>query len=90
MAIAASHADLANQSRGRPLTESEQALAVALERIFATGEHDFEGVARALQEQGVRRPSGATDSWTAATLEDELKTINASLDAAYAEHGFGA
>lgn len=89
MAAAVSHAELAHQSRGRQLTDLEQNLAIALERIFATGEHDFDGVARELQEQGVPRPSGAGDPWTAASLETELQTINASLDAAYAEHGFG-
>jgi len=86
---AARHEDLAHQSRGRPLTEPERGLAAALERIFATGEHDFDKVAEALQRDGVPRPSGAAGAWTAAVLEDELKTINASLDAAYAEHGFG-
>ena len=39
---------------------------------------------------GVKRPSGAPGPWTAAVLEQELATINASLDAAYAENGIGA
>lgn len=86
---AAHHDDLVHQSRGRPLTELEQGLATALERIFATGQHDFDEVAQALQRDGVPRPSGASGGWTTAVLEDELKSINASLDAAYAEHGFG-
>ena len=84
------HARLAHQSRGRPLTEAENALAAALEKVFRTGEQNFEEVARVLERDGVKRPSGATGPWTAAVLEQELANINASLDAAYAEHGIGA
>ena len=47
-------------------------------------------VARALERDGVKRPSGEQGPWTAAVLEAELARINASLDAAYAEHGIGA
>lgn len=75
---------LARQSLQRPLTEDEQTLARALEKIFAAGEHDFSVVVRRLQEAGVRRPSGAAGAWTVAVLEAELAAINASLDAAYA------
>ncbi len=82
------HARLKNQSRGRVLTV--EALADALEAIFRTGEQDFEEVARALERARVKRPSGITEPWTAAVLEQELASINASLDAAYAEHGIGA
>src|SRR6202048_2501537 len=84
------HARLKNQSRGRVLTAEEEALADALEAIFRTGEQDFEEVARALERARVKRPSGITEPWTAAVLEQELASINASLDAAYAEHGIGA
>jgi hypothetical protein len=84
------HARLRHQSLGRPLTELERALADALEKVFRTGEQDFEAVARALARDGVRRPSGASGAWTAAVLEQELAAINASLDKAYAEHGIGA
>jgi hypothetical protein len=84
------HARLENQSRGRVLTVEEEALADALEAIFRTGEQDFEEVARALERARVKRPSGITAPWTAAALEQELASINASLDAAYAEHGIGA
>jgi hypothetical protein len=83
-------ARLAHQSLGRPLTPAEQALAAALERIFATGTHEFDAVARALEADGVARPSGEAGAWTAAVLERELAGINAGLDAAYAEHGIGA
>jgi hypothetical protein len=84
------HARLKHQSRGRPLTAEEEALADALEAIFRTGEQDFDQVARALERDQVKRPSGSKEPWTAAVLEAELATINASLDAAYAEHGIGA
>ena len=84
------HARLRHQSLGRPLTNEETALAQALEKIFRTGEQDFEEVARALQRDGVKRPSGANEPWTAAVLEQELVRINSSLDAAYAENGIGA
>jgi hypothetical protein len=84
------HSRLMHQSLGRPLTTEERALADALEAVFRTGEQDFENVARALTRDGVKRPSGAAGPWTAAVLEQELATINASLDAAYAENGIGA
>ena len=84
------HERLRRQSLGRPLTAEEEALAQAMETVFRTGEQDFEEVARALERDGVKRPSGATGPWTAAVLEQELVRINASLDAAYAENGIGA
>ncbi len=84
------HARLRHQSLGRPLTGEETALAQALEKVFRTGQQDFEEVARALERDGVKRPSGSTGPWTAAVLEQELVRINSSLDAAYAENGIGA
>lgn len=84
------HTRLMHQSLGRPLTAEERALADALETVFRTGEQDFEEVARALDRNGIKRPSGTSGPWTAAVLEQELARINASLDAAYAEHGIGA
>ena len=43
-----------------------------------------------LTERGFAAPvSGRTD-WTADLVHDELVAINAALDAAYAEHGYGA
>ena len=84
------HARLEHQSLGRALSAEEEALADALEAIFRTGVQEFEEVARALERERVKRPSGGTGPWTAAVLEQELASINASLDAAYAEHGIGA
>ena len=80
-------ADPGRQSLARPLTEAEQVLAHALETIFGTGEHDFAQVSAKLDAAGVKRPSGTDAAWTAALLEEELKRINASLDAAYANGG---
>ncbi len=84
------HSRLMHQSLGRPLTPQERALADALEAAFRTGAQDFEAVVVALAQGGVKRPSGKSGAWTAAVLEQELATINASLDAAYAENGIGA
>ncbi len=84
------HERLRRQSLGRPLTAEEEALAQAMEKVFRAGEQDFEALARALQRDGVKRPSGSAGPWTAAVLEQELVKINASLDAAYAENGIGA
>lgn len=77
------HARLARQSLRRPFTPAETALAAALEQIFASGQHDFSAVARALTDRGVKRPSGETGAWTPESLEQELKRINADLDKAY-------
>jgi hypothetical protein len=82
-----SGADPARQSLARPLTPAEQALAEALEGIFSAGQHDFEMVVVQLNSHGVARPSGQGGDWTVAVLEDELKTINAALDAAYEAGG---
>jgi hypothetical protein len=84
------HSRLKHQSLGRPLAPEERALADALEAIFRTGTQDFEEVARALERDRVKRPSGAVGAWTAAVLEEELARINASLDQAYAQNGIGA
>ena len=81
---------LQHQSLGRPLTDDEQAFALALETAFRSGLHDFNDVARALEQDGVKRPSGGVGPWTIDVLEQELKAINSSLDAAYAANGIGA
>lgn len=81
---------LAHQSCGRPLTEDEVALADAMMTIMSTGAQDFAAVAEALRQRGIRAPvSGRTD-WNLDLLQSELVALNADLDAAYAEHGYGA
>lgn len=81
---------LKTQSKGRPITSEEAALADALEQIYRTGCHDFAQVADRLNEMGVPRPSGEAGGWSLDVFEAELKAINASHDAAHAAHGFGA
>lgn len=83
-------ADLALQCQGRPLTAAEDALATALMEIYGTGEHDFDAVAKGLSDRGVTAPKSGSTQWTREMLATELAAINAELDAAYAEHGYGA
>lgn len=78
------------QSRGRELTDAEQAMASALEEIFASGCHDMADVASRLTAMNIAMPSGAASEWSVETLAAELATINAQLDAAFEEHGYGA
>jgi hypothetical protein len=75
------------QALARPLTAAEEALADALLSIFASGEHDFAGVAERLNTSGVARPSRADGAWSLSVLEAELSAINRSLDDAYAAAG---
>lgn len=81
---------LAHQSLGRPLTEAEQALAAALMEIMGAREHDFAAVAAGLKAKGIAAPVSGRADWDLALLQAELKAINADLDAAYAENGYGA
>lgn len=81
---------LAHQSRGRPLSLEEAALAEAMMSIMGSPVDGFSAVADALKARGVRAPvSGRTD-WDLALLETELASMNADLDRAYAERGYGA
>lgn len=82
--------DLAHQSRGRALSDAEQALAQALMDIFGSGMHDFAGVAAALSERGVVAPASGRTDWTEELLAEELSAINANLDASYQANGYGA
>ena len=78
------------QSRGRKLNANEQEFADALETVFATGVHDMDEVALKLIETGVISPMDGGSDWTATTLHKVLETINASLDEAHQENGYGA
>ncbi|MGP1358827.1 recombinase-like helix-turn-helix domain-containing protein [Roseicyclus sp.] len=89
-ARAAGRPELAHQGRGRPLTQAEDDLAEALMEIYGQGITGQADLARALAARAVIRPSSGKPDWTADTLEAELQGINADLDAAYLEHGFGA
>ncbi len=79
--------DLSRQSLGRPLEGAEVSLAEALTEIFGSEQHDLTKAAEQLQALGVARPSGQTGPWTLAVLKDELKAVNASLDAAHEQGG---
>lgn len=89
-ARASGRPELANQCRGRALTEAEERLADALMEAYADGANVEEAVAAALAAKGVLRPSSEKPDWTADNLAAELKSLNADLDAAYQENGFGA
>lgn len=79
--------DFERQSLARPLTGAEEALATALETLFAQNFHDFAVVATELQVLGVARPSGEEGDWDETVLAREISLINASLDQAYDEFG---
>lgn len=81
--------DLPHQSLGRSLTPEEDALAGALMEIYAEGASGPDAVAAALAARGVVCPSSGSTEWTADSVAQELATLNADLDRAYAENGFG-
>ena len=81
---------LAHQSLGRPLTQAEAALAAAMMEIMGQNERDFAKVAEGLAACALPAPvSGRTD-WDEALLAAELSALNADLDAAYLDNGYGA
>jgi len=89
-ARAAGRPELAHQGRGRPLSAAEDDFAGALMALYGEGIAGQAELADALAARGVIRPSSGKPDWTAETLAAELRTINADLDAAYLENGFGA
>lgn len=82
--------ELARQSLGAPMSDGETALATALMEIYASGATDPDDVAAALTARGARGPISGAEDWTADALMAELQALNAKLDAAYEENGFGA
>ena len=90
LAQAEGRPELAHQSLGRALSETEDALADAMMAVYAAGAEDAEALAKGLAEQGVARPSSGTADWTAENLAAELQALNEDFDAAYQKHGFGA
>ena len=81
--------ELAHQSLGRPLSAPEDALAEALMEIYGAGLSGPDAVARALTEKGVASPVSGDTSWTAESVARDIAALNADLDAAYDENGFG-
>lgn len=59
---------------GEP-TAYENLLGDALERAFAAGIHDLDGIVRELNQSGPAGPDGSP--WTAARLESELARLGA-------------
>ncbi len=82
--------ELAHQSLGRQLTPDETRFAEALMEVYAQGVSGPEAVAAGLAEKAVPAPSSGRTDWTADSVAAELETLNAGLDAAYDENGFGA
>ncbi len=62
-----------HQTRDRAPSDYENLLGDALERSFAAGVQDIEGVVQGLIDYGVPAPEGK--SWNAALLESELKRL---------------
>jgi hypothetical protein len=89
-ARAAGRPELAHQGRGRPLSAAENDFAGALMALYGEGIAGQAELADALATRGVIRPSSSKADWTVETLAAELQAINADLDAAYLENGFGA
>lgn len=89
-ARAAGRPELANQSRGRALSPAEDQLADALMAAYAAGALGEEAVAAALMAKGITRPSSNKVDWTADNIAAELRDLNADLDNAYRQNGFGA
>lgn len=81
---------LKTQALARPLNPAERALADAMLAVFRTGTTDFAALCAELEKRGIARPSGEPGPWSEVVLEEELKRINAELDAAYQAHGIGA
>jgi hypothetical protein len=82
--------ELANQSRGRPLSKAEQHLANAMMTIFADGTTGEAALALALTARGIVRPSSEKVDWTADNIASEFQALGANLDEAYQQNGFGA
>lgn len=81
---------LAHQTQGRGLTATEQDLADAMMQIMGSGAQDFSAVAEALRQRAVQAPVTGRVDWDLDLLQAELAALNADLDVAYAEHGYGA
>ena len=89
-AQASGRPELAHQSLGRALSDAENSFAEALMAVYAEGASGEEAVAAELVAKGVLRPSSKVSDWTAENLAAELQALNADLDAAYQDNGFGA
>jgi hypothetical protein len=64
-----------HQTRDREPTDYENLLGDALEKAFARGVHELDGICAALIEDCVPSPGGKP--WNPALLESELKRLSA-------------
>ncbi|MBS4047325.1 MAG: recombinase-like helix-turn-helix domain-containing protein [Ferrovibrio sp.] len=64
-----------HQTRSREPDTYENLLGDALERCFAAGLHDLDGICARLNQDCV--PSPAAQTWTPALLQQELKRLSA-------------
>lgn len=67
--------NIMHQHRLADPTAYENLLGDAIERAFAAGIHDLEGIVRQLNNTGPTGPDG--NPWTAARLEAELARLGA-------------
>jgi hypothetical protein len=65
----------AHQTRSREPDTYENLLGDAIERCFAAGVHDLDGIAAHLNEYCVPAPGG--QAWTPALFEQEMKRLGA-------------
>ena len=63
------------QTREAPPTAYESLLGDAIERAYAQGLHDLEGLVSYLNETGPTAPSG--HAWTAVAFSDEMARLGA-------------
>ena len=75
MAHAPSLVNVMHQHRLAEPTAYENLLGDAIERAFAAGIHDLDGIVRMLNDTGPAGPDG--EPWTAARLEAELARLGA-------------
>lgn len=75
MANAAPLVNVMHQHRLAEPTAYENLLGDAIERAFASGLHDLDGIVRMLNDSGPAGPDG--EPWTAARLEAELARLGA-------------
>ncbi len=75
MAYAASLVNVMHQHRLAEPSACENLLGDAIERAFAAGIHDLDGMVRLLHDTGPAGPDG--EPWTAARLEAELARLGA-------------
>jgi len=67
-------ANLRWQTRPAPLTPAEDALADALQAMFADGVHDLAGIVQRLNRMKISAPGGAA-AWTEENFRSEVRRL---------------